>query len=199
LLEPAGRIRRLAAAILVDDAIETKTDGGKAQENRRKRTPEEMKQIEELAKAAIGFDLKRGDQFSLQNISFAQPVVDLPEPPGRVQRWLTFAERWTGVLRYAALLALFALAYLLILRPVKKQVLQILKAPTPGALPAAPGAAAALSADANGNALVPEAVDGSSMETTHAVALKKHLVDKVKENPEGAGRLIQNWIREPMD
>ncbi|MGA2814221.1 MAG: flagellar basal-body MS-ring/collar protein FliF, partial [Candidatus Acidiferrum sp.] len=77
VLEPAGRIRRIAAAILVDDAVETKTEGGKVQETRRKRTPNEMKQIESLAKAAVGFDLQRGDQFSLENISFVVPVVDL--------------------------------------------------------------------------------------------------------------------------
>src|ERR1700730_13765540 len=58
LLEPAGRVKRVAAAILVDDVIEAKTENGKTQETHRKRTPEEMKQIEELAKAAIGFDLQ---------------------------------------------------------------------------------------------------------------------------------------------
>ena len=42
---------------------------------------------------------------------------------------MTFAERWTGLLRYAALLVIFLLVYLLVLRPVKKQVLGILKQP----------------------------------------------------------------------
>src|SRR5271170_4735219 len=142
VLEPAGRISRVAAAILVDDAIETKTDNGKTQETRRKRTPEEMKQIEELAKAAVGFDVKRGDQFSLQNISFLVPVVDLPPPPGKIQKFMNYAERWTGLLRYAGLLLLFLMVYLLILRPVKKQVLHMLHPPVVG-VPAIAGVGAA--------------------------------------------------------
>ncbi|MGB9465428.1 MAG: flagellar basal-body MS-ring/collar protein FliF, partial [Candidatus Acidiferrum sp.] len=130
LLEPAGRVKRVAAAILVDDAVETKTENGKTQETRRKRTADEMKQIEELAKAAVGFDAQRGDQFSLQNITFTLPPVDVVTPPGKVQRFLTFAERWTGLLRYAALLALFAVVYLLILRPVKKKFIEVLEIPS---------------------------------------------------------------------
>ena len=192
LLEPAGRVKRVAAAILVDDAIDTKTDSGKTTETRRKRTPEEMKQIEELAKAAFGFDAQRGDQFSLQNITFTLPTVDVPPPPGKFQRVIWFAERWTGLLRYIALSLLFILVYLLVLRPVKKQVIAMLQAPLRPALgiPAAGGAAAALGTGAG-------EVPGTGEEIPHhTVTLKKVLVSKVKEDPKGASRLVQNWLRE---
>jgi flagellar M-ring protein FliF len=193
LLEPAGRVKRVAAAILVDDVFEAKTENGKTQETRRKRTPEEMKQIEELAKAAIGFDVQRGDQFSLQNISFSQPPVDLPAPAGKFQRFVLFAERWTGVLRYVAISALFVFVYLLVLRPVKKQMIAMLQAPLRHALApgAAPGGVAALGGEATGA--------GGVLETTvpRMVALKKTLVMKVKEDPKAASRLIQNWLRDP--
>ena len=150
LFEPAGRIKRVAAAILVDDVLETKTDNGKTQETRRKRTADEMKQIEALAKAAIGFDAQRGDQFSLENISFTVPPVEAPLPVGKMQKFLVFAERWTGLLRYAALLGLFAVVYLLILRPVKKQVITMLQSPPRSSLQppsAGGGASAALGGD----------------------------------------------------
>jgi flagellar M-ring protein FliF len=200
VLEPAGRVRRVAAAILVDDAVETKTENGKSSETRRKRTPEEMKQIIELAKAAVGFDEKRGDQLSLQNISFTVPPAEVVTPPGKLQKFLTFAERWTSVLRYAALLALFALAYLLVLRPVKNQVVHLLEAPARAALPAAAAGgltgdpAAAMATNAIGTS--GEGGEGASPGTQHAVALKKQIVNKVKEDPESASRLIQNWVRE---
>ena len=63
LIEPPGRIKRVAAAILVDDAVETKMTDGKPAETRRKRTPEELKQIEELSKsgARLGFHPRRSD------------------------------------------------------------------------------------------------------------------------------------------
>lgn len=197
VLEPAGRIRRIAAAILVDDAVETATDSaGKTQETRRKRTPEEMKQMESLAKAAVGFDMQRGDQFSLENVAFAVPTVETPTPPGRIQKFMTYAERWTGLLRYAGLLALFAVVYLLLLRPVKKQVLHILEHPgTPG-LPA--GTTVAGSAGALPAGLVGSIADSSTglAEVSEAVALKKELTARVKGDPQAASRVIETWMRE---
>ena len=53
-LQPMGRIRRISAALLVDDVVEIQEANGKNSETRRKRTPEELKQIETLAAAAIG-------------------------------------------------------------------------------------------------------------------------------------------------
>jgi len=198
LLEPAGRVKRVAAAILVDDAIETKTENGKTAETRRKRTAEEMKQIEEIAKAAIGFDSQRGDQFSLQNIPFSLPQVDLPPPAGKFQRFVVFAERWTGALRYVALSLLFVAVYLLILRPVKKQVFAILAGTPHAALPGVAGEAGALAArsvDGALGGLPDEAGVGATPEVEQAIELKKRLASKIKGDPQGASRLIQNWLR----
>jgi|SRR5579883_241593 flagellar M-ring protein FliF len=199
LIEPSGRVKRMAAAILIDDVIESKTENGKTTETRRKRTPEEMKQIEDLAKAAIGFDPQRGDLFSLQNISFVQAPPETPAPANKVQKVMTFVERWTGVLRYAVLFVIFLLVYLLVLRPVQKQVLGILKHPGQFALPQ--GANAGLlpegAADAAGNA----SARGTPGETTggevaDTIRLKKELVTRVKADPESASRLLQSWVRE---
>jgi len=195
LLEPAGRIKRIAAAILVDDALESKVDNGKTQETRRKRTPDEMKQLEELAKAAIGFDEKRGDLFSLQNIAFEQHAPDVPQAPGKWQRVLTFAERWTGFLRYAALLLLFAVVYVLVLRPVKNQVVALLKAPAPTLLPAAVASGGVARVDGVSGTLVATTGEPSS-DLQAAVSLKNRLVEKVKSDPETASKLIQTWLKQ---
>ncbi len=198
LLEPAGRIRKMAAAILVDDVIDSKTENGKTQETRRKRTPEELKQIEELAKAAIGFDAQRGDLFSLQNISFVQAPPEVLVPPGKVHRVMTFVERWTGLLRYAALLLMFGLVYLLVLRPIKNQVVGILRSP-PRAVVQAGAAGMLPAAVEGGEGAIPRpamAAEGASTEVSHTIQLKKELVNKVKSDPESASRLVQNWVRE---
>jgi flagellar M-ring protein FliF len=195
LLEPAGRVKRVAAAILVDDFIESKNENGRTAETRRKRTPEEMKQIEEIAKAAMGFDSQRGDQFSLQNISFSAPQADLPPPVGKFQRFLMFAERWTAVARYVALSLLFLALYLLILRPVKKQVLAILEGTIHPALPAAAATAGGLHINGILGGLPGEAGRSTSPEVEEAILLKKQLASKVRGDPQGASRLIQNWLR----
>jgi len=86
VIEPAGSIRRLTAAVLLDDVIERKQEKGKWVETHHKRTPEELKTISELAQAAIGFNSARGDVISVQNLAFERPVVaDLPP--------ITFAEK----------------------------------------------------------------------------------------------------------
>jgi len=198
LLEPAGRVKKMAAAILVDDFIENKTDGGKTQETRRKRTPEEMKQIEELAKAAIGFDAQRRDLFSLQNISFVQAPPEVVAPVGKVQKVMGFVERWTGVLRYAALLLIFLLVYALVLLPVQKQVMGILKSPGNAALGGGQ-TAGLLTAGAGGTqGLVGggSADEVAAGEVSDTIRLKKQLVSKVKADPESASKLLQNWVRE---
>src|ERR1700722_434733 len=197
LLEPAGRVKRIAAAILVDDVTDIKTVGGKSQETRRKHTPEEMKQIEELAKAAIGFDSVRGDQFSIQNVAFTEPIIELPLPPNRVQRIVAIFEQWTGALRYAGLLALFIVIYLLVLRPVKNQVIRMLQQPlvVADSADAVVGATPAVLDAKRGHIGLPGDTTDASPEVQRVVALKKQLVTKVQEDPASASRLIQNWLR----
>ncbi len=85
-VQPSGTLKRIAAAVLVDDATETKDDNGQKVETRRKRTPEEMKQIEELVAAAIGVDATRGDKVAVENLSFQTLPLETPAPPTLTER-----------------------------------------------------------------------------------------------------------------
>jgi flagellar M-ring protein FliF len=201
-LEPAGQVKRLAAAVLIDDAVDVTEVNGKPQETRRKRTPEELKQLEDLVRAAIGFNAQRGDALSLQNVSFRVSPVEVPVPPTRVQRTLRILTPWIGVLRYVGLGLLFVLVYALVLRPVKNQVLATIRA-----LPAKDEEAALLSegrgAPVKKSMTVAEMEGELQRELTEtnsdvmrAVVLKRHISEKVKKEPENATRLIQGWVRE---
>ena len=91
---------------------------------RRKRTPEEMKQIEELAAAALGIDAKRGDLLAVENLSFQNLQQDAPAASHHAgESCNAICGNWTWLLRYLALACLFGSVYLLLLRPVKKQLL----------------------------------------------------------------------------
>jgi flagellar M-ring protein FliF len=197
-------VKHMAAAVLVDDVVETKDVGGKPQETRRKRTPEEMKQLEDLVRAAIGLNAQRGDELSVQNVSFQALPLEAPAAPTRVQKTLKILAPWMGMLRYVGIGLLFILVYGLILRPVKNQVLAALNAipeksshGAPGALPVAGGEVgeqgpvtmAALEGD-----LQRELAESNS-EVMRTVVLKRHLVEKIKKEPESATRLIQGWVR----
>jgi flagellar M-ring protein FliF len=182
--------------VLVDDVVESKESGGQTTESRHKRTPQEMKQIEDLAKAALGFDTGRGDQISVQNITFQSSPVEKLDAPTFTERVRVVSERWTGMLRYVALLALFMFVYFLILNPVKKQVLSAFDS----AKPALPAGMVTAESQAREQLAGDQAFLGPSTATAapvqRALAMRQQVVSTVKADPEGAGQLVKSWLGE---
>lgn len=186
-MQPAGRIRRITAAVVLDDVTETVRENGKSVQRTRKRTPEELKQIEELAKASIGIDASRGDALTIQNISFSQSAGDGPAAVGKVEKAGRMLRDNTWIIRYLSIAAMFLLAYWFVLKPVKKQVIAVLQ---PKAL-----------AKHQSVALLPEpeaGLDDAVPAQDHllAMALKKHVIERAKNEPAAASRLVQSWLRE---
>lgn len=202
LIEPPGRIKRVAAAILVDDVVETKTTDGKAAQSRRKRTPEEMKQITDLSKAALGWDSGRGDQISVEEVTFQTPDAESLGPVSLPERVRLVTLKWLDVIRYAAFLGLFVLVYLLVLKPVMMMVSAALQAGEVRVATAASRMAGA-EGEAAGQSFAPAGSEGflasggnPALEIERAMALKQQIVNNVQTAPQDAGRLVQNWIRE---
>jgi flagellar M-ring protein FliF len=194
-LEPAGRVRRITAAVLVDDAVEVTEQAGKRTGTRRKRTADEMKEIEQLAGAAIGVDTQRGDVLAVENLSFQELPLEAPAPPTESEHWRHLLEPWAWMLRYLGLAALFLVIYFLILRPVKKQAVAAFRE-LPGKLghlghndPAQIPAAAGIPG-------LPEEAGKPNAEGQRAIQLKKMLTDKVKAEPAAASRLVESWVKE---
>ena len=191
VLNPAGRVRRITASVLVDDAADTKQENGKSTSVRRKRTPEEMQAIEKLARAAIGVDDQRGDLLAVENLSFQTAPVEIPKAPSNLDKWRVLIQTWMGALRYVGITLLFLLVYALVLRPVKKQAMAAFKQ-IPAHL-AQPLAAKAAAAQTFAGAELPQ----GSEEAKRAGALKKEIGEKIKAEPAAASRLVQTWIRDP--
>ncbi len=189
-VEPAGRVRRIAAAVLVDDAVVVTEEAGKRSTTRRKRTVDEMKEIEELARAAIGVDTQRGDVLAVENLSFQELPIEAPPPPTKVERWRDLLLPWSWALRYLGLAALFLVVYALILRPVKKQAMTAFRE-LPGKFRTAQSPLPA--------AGVAGAVEGAAkpaVDAQRATELKKMLTEKVKAEPAAASRLVESWVKE---
>jgi flagellar M-ring protein FliF len=187
---PAGRVHRITASVLIDDAIDTKQENGKPSSVRRKRTPEEMTAVEKLARAAIGVDDQRGDLLAVENLSFQTAPIEAPVAPGKLEKYRLLIQPFAGILRYVGITLLFLVVYALVLRPVKKQAMAAFRQiPAQLARPLAAGAAGA----GLGNVELP----AGSEESRHATALKRELTDKIKAEPAAASRLVQTWIREP--
>jgi flagellar M-ring protein FliF len=184
-IQPAGRLKRVTAAVIVDDALSVAADGKSGAP--RKRMPEEMKELEQLSAAAIGLDQSRGDVLAVENLGFNQPAIEKPVPPSKLERVRVGVKNWSSVLRVGAILLLFFAVYLTILRPVKKQVLVAFKE-LPGRL-------------ANRGSHNPEISKGGEVvgepgEPNKIGSLKKQLAEKVKVEPAAATKLVQSWIRE---
>lgn len=207
-IDPSGRIEKLAAAVIVDDVVEQKKDAkGQIQETRRKRTPDEMKQIEALAQAAIGFDATRGDVLSVQNVSFVNSPYEAPEPLPITERVRVVTEKWIWLARYLVLLALFAMIYLLVLRPVKNQLLLSFQEPAgqlrstvfAGAFAGSASAAAAELSQPGppvSDIDLERELNETNSEVERVVKMKRHLVEKVKSEPAAASQLVRHWINE---
>jgi flagellar M-ring protein FliF len=191
-VEPPGRLRRIAAAVLVDDVVERADQAGKTTTTRRKRTPEEMKEIEQLARAAIGVDTQRGDVLAVENLSFQETPVDTPLPPAKTERWRKLIEPWSWALRYVGLALLFLVIYLLILRPIKKQALTAFRE-LPGRISQK---LAQRTPEGEGGAMI-AGVGAATIEGggNRVEQLKRTLAAKIKAEPESAGKLLQTWIQ----
>ena len=72
VLRPAGTIKRISVAVLLDEVRNVADDGTVTTEPR---TAEEIRKLENLVKSAIGFDEERGDLVTVESISFA----DVPQ------------------------------------------------------------------------------------------------------------------------
>jgi flagellar M-ring protein FliF len=192
---PAGRIKRISAAVLVDDAEDITDANGKRTAVRRKRTPAEMQQISQLAAAAIGIDAQRGDVLTLENLSFQQPPEQMPSPPTRLEKIRQIVMDWSSLLRYAGILLLFAIVYFLILRPVKKQVLTAFRE-LPGRMAKAGKELGSAEKAAGAPGAIEIELPPGSEQGQRAAALKKQLTEKIKAEPAAASRLVQTWIRE---
>ena len=184
-IEPAGSIRRLTVAVLLDDAIERKQVNGKWIETTHKRQPAELKLIGELAQAAIGFNTTRGDVISVQDLAFDHVEAAESAPPTLVEKATRGLNDYAQAIRYAGLLVLFLLVYILMIRPIQKRALA-----TPIPLP-----------QTNRAPVLAEAEPGAQLESSASMAsrsqvLKKQLADFVKAEPESSTTAVRAWLRE---
>lgn len=181
-IEPAGRVRRITAAVVVDDVVKRKLlPNGKWSETRQRRSLEELKQIETLASSAIGIDATRGDVISVQNLAFDRPdEADVPAPTifDKARKGM---QDYSSLVRYGMLLALFALAYVLMIRPVQKKVLSTAVQMPPEPL-----------LDSGAEAL---SLAAPSPEVVRTLQLKERLIERVKSEPTTSARVVEAWLR----
>jgi flagellar M-ring protein FliF len=185
VIQPAGSIRRLTAAIVLDDAVERKKENGKWVEINHKRDPQELKLISDLAQAAVGFDSARGDVVSVQNLSFDHGTpVDI-QPPSLAEKARKGIDDYSTVVRYGVLLSLFLLVYMLTIRPIQKRVLA---GPNP--------LLAAAQTPVRTEPELPPVAETAAGLAQRSATLKKQLAEFVRAEPESSTTAVRAWLRE---
>ncbi len=76
---PQGGIKRLSISVLIDHEVHFEGSGAQAKRVLTPPTPERLKVIHDLAAAAVGFNMERGDQLIVESLPF-ESTVNLEQP-----------------------------------------------------------------------------------------------------------------------
>jgi flagellar M-ring protein FliF len=190
IIQAPGRISRITAAIVVDDALQPIEKDGRQITSRRRRTTEELKQIEQLAGAAIGLKISRGDLLTVRNFPFLDTMAEIPPAVGVLGKIRQTTTQGSGLLHYFEVAALFFIVDFLLLLPIKKQMLIALRE-----LSLSGGQQKAF---AEGPAVAAAEIESQSgtEQSRRTAALKQKLVAQMKKEPAAASLVVQNWLRE---
>ena len=182
-VENPGRVRRMTAAIVVNDRLVHAAEKGKSAVWQG-RSPDELRNLTALAQAAVGFDPGRGDILTVQDLAFDG---NRPEPaPPAVSRALATAENSPLLLKYIALLAAIVAVMGLGVRPALRRMAAVQKiASASGGRELAAARTAAL------NPTEPPPLDP---QRTRAQQILEEVSGHLKREPAQSSRLLQSWI-----
>ena len=129
--EGPGRVRRVSAAVVVNDRSVTEGSGKLEHVVWKPRSADEMHQLEQLAQAAVGFDARRGDQVVMENVSFSTnaPAIKPPAMDRLMDQTRTLLHTQPGLVRTLMLGVCGILLVLYVLRPIARQVMATLREP----------------------------------------------------------------------
>jgi len=179
-VENPGRIRRMTAAIVVNDRLVQEAQKGKPAVWQQ-RSPDEVRNLTALAQAAVGFDSSRGDVVNVQELAFDGNRADVPVSP--LSRAVQTAEQSPLLIKYAALLAALLLLVAFGVRPALARVAH--NAPTASGRQLAGGPAAALK---------PPEPAAADPQRTRTQQILEEVSGHMEREPAQSSRLLQSWI-----
>ena len=191
--QPAGRLRRLTVAVLVDNVRVTDKEG---KVTARPLGAKQVSDITALVKDAVGFDASRGDSVNVVNASFVDEAAGLTEesvPLWQQPMLLTVARLVLGAI----------IAIVLLLTIVRPLVKSLMSPKTAGRAPQIPGGAMPNPGDQlHGPAAMeslPEprhaaetaAPSGPRMSYEKQVEVAQQLVS---QDPKRVAQVVMNWV-----
>jgi flagellar M-ring protein FliF len=176
VVTPAGRVRRVTAAVIVDQIPGAPAAAGEAPTSRTL-TAEELAQVEKMVREAVGFDEARGDSVSVMSSTFVRDAEfdEQEKPPFWEQPWLRDVLR--SVFGGVAVLILL----LGVLRPTVRRLVSppVVSAESPATLATIEGQATAVPAQ------LPEDVYEQKLLLARTA---------VGQDPKRVAQLVKGWV-----
>src|SRR5581483_10688486 len=210
---PAGAIRKISVAVLLDQTLTWEKDKTGPRRVLVPPSADKLKVVHDLVAGVTGFNAQRGDQLVVETQPFEttlmlEPPGSLaPVSPGARQRRLTPDQRTLWIVGGAivGLLVLGAVGFLLLRGPKRPHAVQT---SAPAELPQAGGPQLpiekqlearlaerdALQQEMDAKAL--NALNLAPVITKTAEVMAKHIREKVKQEPEVSAQVLRSWIRE---
>jgi len=182
VVEGPGRVRRLTAAIVVNDRLAQPAAKGKAAQW-QSRSPEEIRNLTALAQAAVGFDSTRGDMLQVEDLAFEENRSQTPVP--LATQLLTTAENSPVLVKYAALLLAVLIVLAFGVRPA------LAHARTASGPAAEQKALPVQAAQATLKAPEPAEADPGRIRVQE---IYDQVTGHLKREPAQSSRLLQSWI-----
>jgi flagellar M-ring protein FliF len=186
MVENPGRVRRLTAAIVVNDRLMQPAAKGRPAQWQA-RSADELRNLNALAQAAVGFDTARGDLLTVEDLAFDENRSQAPiSLPGQL---LSAAESSPVVVKYTALLAGLLLVVAFGVRPAlgRARLQTQVK-----------GAGKQEAAELPGRAGAPEKVPleppAPDPERARMQEIFEQVTGHLKREPAQSSRLLQSWI-----
>jgi flagellar M-ring protein FliF len=190
VVEAPGRVRRMTAAIVVNDRLIRPASKDSAAQW-QPWSPEELHNLTALAQAAVGFDTTRGDMVTVQDLAFDGNRSE--QPVSFAAQLLDKAENSPVLVKYAALLVGLLVVLAFGVRPALRLARTApggTAKPTKGAVRELPGPASAAAQPAF-NPPEPAVPD---LERMRAQEILEQVSGHLKREPAQSSRLLQSWI-----
>lgn len=217
---PAGEVRKMSLAVLVDQTVSWEKDNNTFRRVLVPPPPEKLKVIHDLVAGVTGLNVDRGDQLIVETLPFETTLMT--EPPQPNAPGMAPAAKPVlplGLDRKTLLIgggAAALLILILVAALMRRRSAPEVEASAPAALPAGQGAAPAqipqagssleqqLEAKLAEREAQQQKLDAQALSalklapaiTKTSEVLAKHLREKVKEEPGLSAHVLQSWIRE---
>ena len=192
-IRPRGEVAKVSVAVLVDDEHVTSAGQDGAVSTRRKpRDPAAMQKLQNLVSASLGIDTERGDQLTVENVTFESPVAEPVAPP---TWWQRVGEQGGGAVKGVAAVLIVTMVLLLFVRPVLGRLLT---------MPTATGSQATIGMPHQ----LPRTIEEIESEIEAQLdaapndgdrrqpVLTRRMVNLANSEPESAAKLVRGWLAE---